>query len=165
MTDMRAATRNHDRVGNKAEMAFDSVAPDSGNTKQRTYLRFVDLCRMPLPIITQKSRPDILARSQKNGIGMTCSLVRQRSHMQSSQCDICTPGAIMVGQLISPVSRADIDLDHHQVRIIVQIQLLHMFILDGYLVIFMKIPGQRSQTERGKKGIFDWTKIGTDGFS
>jgi hypothetical protein len=71
----------------------------------------------------------------------------------------------MVSQLISPVSRSDIDLDHYQLRIIVQIQLLHMFILDGYLINFMKIPGQRGQTERGKKGIFDWTKIGTDGFS
>src|SRR5205823_6263016 len=48
----------------------------------------------------------------------------------------------------SPVSRSDIDLDHHQLRIIVQIQLLHMFILDGYLVIFMQIPGQRSQVIR-----------------
>src|ERR1051326_2933945 len=120
---------------------------------------------MPLLVITKKSRPDVLARSQKNGVGMTCSLVRQRSYMQSSQCDIGTPGAIMVGQLISPVSRSDIDLDHHQLRVIVQIQLLHMFILDSYLVIFMQISGQRSQAEGWKKGIFDGTKIGADGFS
>jgi len=106
---------------------------------------------MPLPVIGEKSRPDILARSQKNGVGMRRSLMGQRGHMQPSQCYVCSPGAILVSQLVSAVSRSDIDLDHHQLSVVVQIQLLYMLILDGDLVIFTQIPGQRSQTERGKR--------------
>src|SRR5438105_12332134 len=99
---------------------------------------------MSLPVIAQKSWPDILARPEKNRVGMCCSLIGQRSDMQPTKSYICSPSAIMVGEFVSPVSRSDIHLNHHQLRVIVEIERLHMFILDGYLIIFIQIPGQRS---------------------
>src|SRR5437660_908035 len=161
---MWAATRNYDGVGYKVEMAFDYITPDSRNANERAHLRSVDLCWMSLSVISQKRRPDILARTEKNRIGMSSRLIGQSSDMQPAESDVGSPGTIMVGQFVRSVRRSDIDLDHHQLRIIIEVQPFHMFILDSNLVIVIEISGQRCKTERGKKGIFNWTKIGADGF-
>ena len=47
-------------------------------------------------------------------------LVRQRGHVQAAEGDVRARGAVVVGHLVGAARRGDVDLDHDQVRLVVE---------------------------------------------
>ena len=84
--------------------------------------------------------------------------------MQATERDKGSPGAIVIGQLIGPPRRSDVDLNHHQVWLIAEVERLDMLILKRHLIFFAQIRRQRCQAERRKQGVFDGAKERAVGF-
>ncbi len=45
------------------------------------------------------------------------------------------PRPVMIGQLVGAVGRGDVDLDHHQVRLVVQVKRLDVLVLDHDVIV------------------------------
>ena len=86
---------------------------------------------------------------------MLGGLVGQRGDVQPTQADVCTLHTVAVCDLIGAVGRSDVDLDHHQVRLVAQLQFLDMFVLDLNLIIRVEVTGQRCQSKRWKQRVLD----------
>ncbi len=65
--------------------------------------------------------------------------------MQPSHTHISTLAAVVVGNCVGAFCRGDIGLDHHQVRLVVQLERLHVLIHHGDLVLRIEIPCQGCQ--------------------
>ena len=77
---------------------------------------------------------------------MAGGLIGKRSHVQSPQHDVSATLPVMIGDSIGAESRCDVDLDDDQVRRIVELQFLDMFVRDRDLIFRWQIPGERGQT-------------------
>ena len=56
--------------------------------------------------------------------------------------------AVVVRDAIGTVRRGDVDLDDHQVRRVVQVERLHVLVLNLHVVVLAQVRGQRGQAER-----------------
>src|SRR4051812_6022861 len=70
ITDMRAPTRHDDGVRDQIEMAFDQVTPDGWDAGERSDLRLIKATRPAGFEIHKEVRPRILARAEKNRVGV-----------------------------------------------------------------------------------------------
>jgi hypothetical protein len=85
-------------------------------------------------------------------------LVRQRGDVQPAEADVRAPGAVVVGQLVGAPRRGDVDLDHHQVRLVGEVDLLHVLVGHRHLVVRVEVPGERGQAERREQRVLDRTE-------
>ena len=84
--------------------------------------------------------------------------------MQSSQRHMRALCAIVVRQLVGAIGRRDVNFDGDQVWLIVQVDALHVLVLDGHLIIRRQVAGQRGQSQWGKKGVLDRSPVGARRF-
>ena len=76
---VRAAARDDERVGHQVEVALDQIAAYGRQRVERTLLRTIDRARSPGLVVSQKCGPRILARPQKDRVGVLGRLLRQRN--------------------------------------------------------------------------------------
>lgn len=152
---VRAAARDHDRVRHEIAPAVDQVAPDRGQPRERPLGRLVPGGRAPGAQVRQEARPDVLPGPAEDRVRVPGGLVRQRRHMQAAQAHVRPLGAVMVGQFVRPPRGRDVDLDHHQVRLVGQVHLLHVLVGQRHLVVRAEISGQRGEPERREQRVLD----------
>jgi hypothetical protein len=58
--------------------------------------------------------------------------------MRTAQGDMCAALPVMVGQRVGAVRRRDVDLNGHQVRLIVEAEVFDVLILDRDFVVWRK---------------------------
>src|SRR4029453_10927745 len=103
----------------------------------------------------------MFSRPEKNRVCVGRSFIRKRRDVQATEHDICSTRTIMVGDPVRTISIGDVNMNNHQVRLIVEVELLNVLILQGDLEVRIEIRSQRCQTKRGKKGVLDWSPEGT----
>ena len=161
---VRTAARDHQRVRHQVERAFDQVAADLWQALQCALGRSVPFLWAAGPVISKKCRPGGLARTEEDAIGVGGGLFGQGGDVQPAQAYIGALAMVMVRQAISAVGVGDVDLDDHQIRLVVQVERLDVLVLQGDLVIFIQITRQGSQPERREERIFDRSPEGAGGF-
>ena len=80
--------------------------------------------------------------------------------MQPAKCDVRAFLSIVVGNRISPLRRSDVHLNHYQVRLVVQFELLDVLILQLDRSARRQIAGKRGEPKRRKQRVLDWPKEG-----
>jgi hypothetical protein len=54
-------------------------------------------------------------------------------------------------------------LDHHQIRLVVEVQRFDVLILERHFVVFAEIPGERRQAERREQRVLDGAGVAGGG--
>ena len=101
-----------------------------GRPTQRSRLRAIHALGTAAPEIGQEARPGVLAGPEEDRVGVRSGFVGQRRHVQPAERDIGASGAVVIGEAIRAVRRRDVDLDHHQVGRIVEIERLDVLVLN-----------------------------------
>src|SRR5262249_58836723 len=101
--------------------------------------------------VGEKLRKRLRARSEKDRVGVRRGLVGQRCHVQAAEDDKDAFGAIGVGQGVCALRVGDVDLNRHQVRLIVGRQRRDVLVFDRRLVVRPQVGGERRQAERRKE--------------
>src|SRR6266852_2032805 len=145
-------------------MAFDQVSPNPRNSQQGASLGLISLLRPPVPEISQELRPRIFPRSQKNSIRVLGSFLWQRGNVQASKSDKGALLPIVIGDLVRPARRGDIDLDDDQVWFVLEIEGFDVFVGKRDFVVWIEVSRQSRQPERRKERVFDGPKERALGF-
>jgi hypothetical protein len=74
------------------------------------------------------------------------------------------PGVRQGGDGVGAVGVGDVDLDRHQVRLIVQAKRLDVLVDDHGLVLRTQAGGQRRQAQRREQRVLDWPPGSRGGF-
>jgi hypothetical protein len=82
---------------------------------------------------------------------MNGRFVGKRGHMQPSQADECILASIMVCDFVGAVGVGDVNLDHDEVGLITETQLLDMFVHNHRMVIGRQICGERGKAQGRKE--------------
>ena len=75
--------------------------------------------------------------------------------MQPAECDVRALATVVIGNPIGAIGVGDVDLDHHQVRLIVEVERLDVFVLQRDVERGIEIRRQRREAERRKKRVLD----------
>ena len=122
--------------GHEIEPPLDQVAPDRRQSGQRAERRLIHALGAPRLKSLEEPRPCVLARAR----GKSC----RRASVASSGSDVtCSPPsatyaprrAVVVRDAIRAVRRGDVDLDHHQIRRVVEVERLDVLVLNLDLVV------------------------------
>ena len=84
--------------------------------------------------------------------------------MQPAQADVSALAPVMVGQAVGAVGGGDVDLDDHQIGLVVQVERLDVLVLQGDLVVLIQVTRQGGQPERREERILDRSPEGAGGF-
>ena len=116
---VRAAARDDDRVRHQVSMPLNQVPPYRRKAFQCPHRRFIPASWRSGRQVAQELREDMLTRPEKDGVGVRRCFIRQRCNMQTTQRDVCATRAIMIGNAIRAIRVRDVDLDNHEVRLVV----------------------------------------------
>ena len=84
----------------------------------------------------EELRERLLARAEKDRVGVRRGLLRQRRDVQAAEGDEAAAGAIAIRQAIGAIGVGDVDLDHHQVwRVVDPAKGLHVLVFDHRLIV------------------------------
>src|ERR671911_1287223 len=103
-------------------MTLEQIAAWKGQVGQGTDFGSVFLLRALLSKVVKERGPGILSRSDEDRVRMQLSLLWQGSDVESSKTDIGTLCPVVVGNLICTIGGCNINLNNHQIRLIVQVQ-------------------------------------------
>ena len=67
----------------------------------------------------------------------------------------------MIRELVGAIGVGDIDLNDYQIRPIIELQILDMFVLQRNVEIGIEIGGEGGEAERRKERVLDWTPVRT----
>ncbi len=149
---LRTPAGDDDRVRNQIGGPSDQIAPDRRHAIQRAAGRgHVAAQRLPGPEVLEEPRERLLTRTQEDHICMRDGLVWKRGDVQAAQRDEDTLGAVGVGHRIRALRIGDVDLNDHQIRMVVGVHRADVFVNDPRLVVGTEIRGQRGQPEWGKQ--------------
>ncbi len=81
---------------------------------------------------------------------MRCGFIGERGDVQPSETNMCPPLAVVVSQLVGAPRGRNVDLDHHKVRRIADVEPLDVLILQIDLVLRIQIGSQCRQAKRRK---------------
>ena len=143
-----APSRDDDGVRDEIEMPFDQITPDRRHAGERSDLRSIDAIRGAAPEIGEESRPRVLAGSEKDRVRMPGSLFRQRRDVEASKRHMRAPSAVVIREAIRAVRGGDVDLNDDQVGRVVQVEPLHVLVLNFDVILTREKPRQRGQAER-----------------
>src|SRR5205823_7019837 len=114
--------------------------------------------------VREKLWKRLLRRTEKHGVGLRRRFVGQRRHVQSAQRDERAPGPVLVGEAVGTIGVRDVDLNQHQIGLIVKGERLHVLVDELQAVIRVEKRRQRGEAERRKQRVFDRPPIGAGGF-
>ena len=162
---LRTTAGHDDRVGHQIVAARDQIAANRRNAVERTSRGgLVAASRGAGAEVGEESGKGLFARAEEDGVGVRRRLVRQRSDVQSAERDERAARTVEVGQSVGAVRVRDVDLDHDEVRRIVERQRLDVLVLDHGAVVRGQVGGQRGEAERRKERVFDGTPERAGGF-
>ena len=95
---------------------------------------------------------------------MRSCLVGQRGDVEPPEDHVRATAPIVIRDLVGAICIGDVDLDHDQVRVVVQIQLFDVFVLERDVEVRVEIRGEGGETERRKERVFDRPPVGAGGF-
>ena len=75
--------------------------------------------------------------------------------MESAERDERAASAIGVGQLVRAPGIRDVDLNHHKVGTVVELQRRDVLVFEHGFVIGGQVGGERRESERRKERVFD----------
>ena len=154
-TVVRTPTRDHDRVGHEVSTALDQIAADRRDALERPNRRFVARRRPPGGEIVKKPRKRVFTRAEHDRVRIRDSFVRQRGDVQPPKHDVRSARPVVVRDAIGPIGIGDVDLDDHEIGVVVQVERLHVLVLQGDVEIRVEIGRQRGQAERRKQRVLD----------
>jgi hypothetical protein len=149
----RIANRLLRRVRDFAEVKADGKASREVSARGSTSAQIVE-----------KAGERLLARAQEDGIRVLGGLVGERRHVQSAQCDEGASGAVVIRQPVCAPRAGDVDLNHHEIGLVVDIDRRDMFVLENGLVVGRQVRRERGQPERRKERVLDRAPIRARGF-
>ena len=97
---------------------------------------------------------------EENRVRMRSGFVGQRRHVQSAKRHVRPSTAVVIGEAIRAMSGRDVDLNDDKVRRIIQIERLHVLILNLDVRVVSQVGGQRGQAQRREQRVFDRTPVG-----
>ena len=120
---LRAAARDHNRVGNEIAPSFDEITTNRRNAGDGAAAGgCVTALRFARREVFEKLRKRLLARPQKDRVGVRRRFFWQRSDVQAPERDKRTTTAIMFRQPIRTLRVGDVNLDDHQIGPVVEPQ-------------------------------------------
>jgi hypothetical protein len=155
VTVVRTPPRHHDGVGDEVALALDEVAPHRREPVEGPFPRPVDPLGPPRREIGEEGRPGVLAGADEEGVGVRRGLLGQRGDVQTSERDVDPPAPVVVREPVRPRGRGDVDLDHHQVRAVVDAERLDVLVLQVHLGIGRQVARQRGEAEGRKQRVLD----------
>ena len=158
---MRAAARDHDGVGNEIEAPPDQVPSDGRDPLDGPHRRRVSRSRRARGQVLEELREGVLTGAKEEGVGVGRRLLGQRGRMQSAEDHVGTPGSIVIGDPVRPVGVRDVHLNHDEVWMVFQIELLHVLVHDADIEAGVEVGGEGGETEGREERVLDWTPIGT----
>ena len=93
----------------------------------------------------------MLAGAQKDRICVRRGFIRQRCDMEPTEQYIGTARAIVVSDLVSAICVSDVDLNDDQVWLVVENELLDVFILQRDFKVGIEICGESCQAKWRKE--------------
>src|SRR4030095_8343479 len=107
----------------------------------------IDAVRPASPKVRKEPRPRILSRPEKDGVRMRCGLLGQRRYMQTAHYDVRSAPAIVIRDVVRAICRRDVDLNDDEIRRILEVQSLDMFILYFCFVFLVQVGGECAKAE------------------
>ena len=139
---------------------MNQIAPDRRNALERAAARGgVDGLRRSCAQMLEELREGLIAGPQKDRVGMGRGLVRKGSDVQPSETYIHTNSSIVICNFVSPKSIRYVDLNHHQIGRVIEVQWLDMLVNYDCLIIGREICSKRRQTQRRKERVLDRTPV------
>ena len=152
---VRAAPRDHDRVGDEVEPSPDQVSADGRQLFECSGGRFVATPGSSRLQIAQELRERVLAGPQKDRVGVRRGFVRQGRDVEAPQRDVRASRAIVVRDPVGAIGVGDVDLDDDEVGMIVEIELLDVLVLESDFEVGIEIGGEGGQAQRREQGALD----------
>jgi len=75
--------------------------------------------------------------------------------METAERDAHAASAIPVRDLVGATSRRDIDLDHDEVRLVIERDLLDVLVPDRDVSVIGEVTGERCEPKRRKQRVLD----------
>jgi hypothetical protein len=162
---LRTAAGDDDRVGDEIEVPVDQVATDCRHLLERSIgCRNISRRWTACAEVVEEPGKRLLSGTKEDRVGMGRCFVGQRGDVQPSERDERAPSTVMIGKRVCPSRAGDVDLNHHQVRTIVEPETRDMFVLDRCCIVRLQVRGERGEPERRKQRILDWSPVGTARF-
>jgi hypothetical protein len=86
---------------------------------------------------------------------MARGLLGERGNVQPAETDVRSTPAVLVRQLVGAAGGRDVDLNHDQLGVVVQVERLDVLVLKRDLIIGVEIRRERGEAEGWEEGIFD----------
>jgi hypothetical protein len=93
-------------------------------------------------------------------VGVTGGFLVKGRDVQAPERHIGALPPVVVGEAISAPGRGDVDLDHHEVGLVVERQPLDVLVLERDLVVVAQIAGKSGQAEGREERVLDGAKEG-----
>jgi hypothetical protein len=84
--------------------------------------------------------------------------------VQSAEHDVRAALPVVIGNSIRPVSIRNVDLNNYEIRLIVQVKLFYVLILQRNFKIGVEVSRERGQSEGREQRVFNRSPKGTGGF-
>ena len=114
--------------------------------------------------VAQELRERVLAGAEEDRVGVWRRFLRQGRDVQPAERDMRALSPVVIGNPICAECVRDVDLDHHQVRLILEIERLDVFVLQGDVQRGIEIRRQRREAERREQRGTDGSPVGAGGF-
>ncbi len=123
-------------------MALNKVPPNGRQRFQSTHRRLVATLWRSCRQVSQELRECVLSGSEKDRVCVRCCLIRQRCDVKATEQYVGTTRTIVVSDLVRPICVGDVDLNDHQVWLVVEVELLDVLVLQRNLEVGIEIRGE-----------------------
>ena len=137
------ATGNYERVGYEVAAAVEEIAAHTRNTLEAVLERTVDgLGRAP-PEILEEAGPGVLAWPEEHVVRVKCRLCGTRRWVQPAHGHAHASTPVCVSDPIGAFCRCDVDLQGHEIGLVVVGMIEDVLVHDLNLVLGCQVPRQR----------------------
>ena len=158
---LRAPARDHDGIGNQIAPTVDQIAAHRGQAVQcPPRSRPVYFLRMAGAKLREKLGKRLFRGAEEYRVRVRRRFLGQRRHVQPAHRHECAPGPVVVGDAIGAIGVRDVGLDEHEIRPVVEVELLHMLVHEHRFVVRVEKRGQRGEAERRKQRVLNGTPVG-----
>ena len=105
----------------------------------------------------------MLSGSDEDRVRVRCRFIRQGCDVEATEQYVGPARTIAVGDLVRPIGVGDVDLNDHEIRLVVEVDLLDVLILQRDLEVRIEVRSERSQAKGWKERVLDRPPSGTRG--
>ena len=111
-------------------MPLDQIAADRRHPEEGPLLRGVARRWSTGPQVGEELGPGVLSRSEEDRVRVHLRFLRQGGDVKTAEHHADTSCAILVSDLVGATGGRDVHLDHDEVRLVVERDLLDMLVPD-----------------------------------